>query len=676
MTIKASLNITSITPTSSSLAGGQLLTITGSGFAAGASSTTEVTVCGAPCVVVSSAADQCVCSTPSVGSPQPCQVDVSVITASNAAITSCGASADIDVASQAIASSSCPEVELIAVGAGSTAVSSTCSFSVGGTDVPLPASAAEASYCAVQLQQTNLAVQQIECFGPEVLEAAAGFVQVVNRAADGDVVMFATCGQAAPWRSTNQVLRSPFVTLSSSLAQEGSGATFCPVPPCPAGWWNPSKAGDAFAFVHRKSAGSLNSGFIAETTGIANATATAKATVECSHGRPWALETLDTPLLPRPFFGWGSSSHVAAVVAASNSSSAAASASSPTSHDVFSYVQDVDRAASAANASTASLIGWIVPFAREALVTLDLGSFRRIASVVVRATAESIFIAANDGQNDQWRAMATKESFSDNASETQLVFVEPVATRFLKIHLVAGATASMAALRSVRVIGCTPSTDATPDAAVTYSSAFTPQLQQVTPLRGRASGGTKVTITGSGFGDKQAADVTVRLAGIECAVDSYTDSGALQEVVCTSGVHGGFASGLPWAGAVTVIVHGLGAAIVPDSSATFQYINLWSETLTWGSQGFPIEGDTVFIPIGQTVLLDLDPPRLYFVVVQGHLEFDRIDINLDANFIFILDGSFTVGTEERRATEASNLEMPDSSVVFAVILSACHCPRV
>ena len=112
-------------------------------------------------------------------------------------------------------------------------------------------------------------------------------------------------------------------------------------------------------------------------------------------------------------------------------------------------------------------------------------------------------------------------------------------------------------------------------------------------------------------------------------------------------MHGGFALGLPWAGAVTVIVNGLGAAIVPDSSATFQYINLWSDPLTWGSQGFPSEGDTVFIPTGQTVLLDLDPPRLYFVVVQGHLEFDRIDINLDANFIFILDGSLTVGTEER-----------------------------
>ena len=37
----------------------------------------------------------------------------------------------------------------------------------------------------------------------------------------------------------------------------------------------------------------------------------------------------------------------------------------------------------------------------------------------------------------------------------------------------------------------------------------------------------------------------------------------------------------------------------------------------------PVEGDSVVIPQGQTILLDVYLPRLYLILVRGMLIFDR-----------------------------------------------------
>ncbi len=44
--------------------------------------------------------------------------------------------------------------------------------------------------------------------------------------------------------------------------------------------------------------------------------------------------------------------------------------------------------------------------------------------------------------------------------------------------------------------------------------------------------------------------------------------------------------------------------------------------------------DTVVIPAGQTVLLDVSPPRLFLVLIEGTLIFDRRDIHLKVYFLF------------------------------------------
>ena len=58
------------------------------------------------------------------------------------------------------------------------------------------------------------------------------------------------------------------------------------------------------------------------------------------------------------------------------------------------------------------------------------------------------------------------------------------------------------------------------------------------------------------------------------------------------------------------------------------------------------DGDTVIVPDGQAILVDISPPRLFLVYVAGQLVFDRVDgLTFNASYIFVHGGAFEVGTE-------------------------------
>lgn len=50
------------------------------------------------------------------------------------------------------------------------------------------------------------------------------------------------------------------------------------------------------------------------------------------------------------------------------------------------------------------------------------------------------------------------------------------------------------------------------------------------------------------------------------------------------------------------------------------------------------------IPAGQTVLLDVSPPRLLMLLIQGSLVFDRKDLQLEATYILVQGGTLQIGT--------------------------------
>ena len=667
--ISQALSVTSVTPATSSLAGGQLLTVTGNGFGSGDATATQVTVCDSACTLVSSAPGQHVCSSPALATDQSCDVKVSIVTAAHTEASSCAASATLPAPSQTVLTTSCPRAEL-SVSAGGSGMGD-CSFAIEGTYISLPVATSSASFCAVQVEKASLAVLRTACFGDDEYDAAAGFLAMVNGASEGDVMMLATCGRSSPWRSTNLALRKPLLTLGSALAAEGSG---------PGGWWQASKGAHAFAFIGRRAAGSSGSGLIAEATNVT--AANTSAVVECTKGPVHNLQPLDTQtILPHQFYGWGSPSHVAAIASAAvAASSSDVSAAPPT---ILARLQSIDQSDSATNASgslAALQPSWLVSAAREALLTLDLGSVRRVEALAVEATAASMLVAAQ-AADGTWQVVATALDTSDASAERVLSFATPATTRYLKLHLVASTTGAipMTALRAVRAVGCRQSVDATISAAVSYALASTPRIQQISPRRAAARGGDSITIIGSGFGGRHADNINITLGGIACLVQSYTDSGDQQQVVCTSGAHGGASSKDPWSGPASLIVAGLGAASAANASVTmtFEYINLWSDARTWGNGQFPIEGDTVFIPPGQTILMDVSPPRLYFLVVQGHLEFARTDLTLDASYIFVMGGSFTIGTEASPFLQQAQVTLHGSPVskelpVYGAKVIACR----
>ena len=60
----------------------------------------------------------------------------------------------------------------------------------------------------------------------------------------------------------------------------------------------------------------------------------------------------------------------------------------------------------------------------------------------------------------------------------------------------------------------------------------------------------------------------------------------------------------------------------------------------------PIAGDTVWIQKGKTLMLDYSPPKMYFILIEGTLIFDRVDIELNCSYMFVAHGGkLTVGTE-------------------------------
>jgi hypothetical protein len=164
-------------------------------------------------------------------------------------------------------------------------------------------------------------------------------------------------------------------------------------------------------------------------------------------------------------------------------------------------------------------------------------------------------------------------------------------------------------------------------------ASLTPAVTSISPTWGTSVGGTTVTLTGTGFGTKadltsptSASDITVLLNGIDCEVMSLSAT----EIKCVTGSRGTLL--VTESMFVTVADKGFAST----GSLTFKYIDLWSSPWTWGGLDPPIEGDSVVIPAGQNIRLDVSPPQLFLVLIEGRLEFDSTkDLSFDASYIFI-----------------------------------------
>lgn len=94
-----------------------------------------------------------------------------------------------------------------------------------------------------------------------------------------------------------------------------------------------------------------------------------------------------------------------------------------------------------------------------------------------------------------------------------------------------------------------------------------------------------------------------------------------------------------------------GQGAVATQGLLFRYVNYWSLTDTWGGEYAPAEGESVSIPAGLHLLVDVDAtPILNAVIVEGSLIFpSNADPNhlrtFDAHYVMVKGGLLEVGTE-------------------------------
>uniref|UniRef100_UPI003AACF14E PKHD1 like 1, tandem duplicate 1 n=1 Tax=Centroberyx gerrardi TaxID=166262 RepID=UPI003AACF14E len=161
----------------------------------------------------------------------------------------------------------------------------------------------------------------------------------------------------------------------------------------------------------------------------------------------------------------------------------------------------------------------------------------------------------------------------------------------------------------------------------TYKSQLTPLIAEVSPRRGGTAGGTRLTITGSGF-STNSSEVKVTIAGSVCDVQSANDT----LIVCVTNAQ-------PRSQETKVRVSIGDRGIAKMDNAHFFYIDVWSSRYTWGGLSPPEKGTFAVITKGQTILLDTSTPVLKMLLIQGGtLVFDEADIELQAENILITDG--------------------------------------
>ena len=132
-----------------------------------------------------------------------------------------------------------------------------------------------------------------------------------------------------------------------------------------------------------------------------------------------------------------------------------------------------------------------------------------------------------------------------------------------------------------------------------------------------------------------ADDIIVTIDTAQCIWYGVTTPSNTQ-IMCRSSEHR-----IVIGAVVNVVIRGRGAVMSHDVS--FDYVDYWSSPYTWGGAAPPIDGESVHIRTGQTVILDTDTAMLNLLVIEGSLIFeDRQDLHLQAKYIFINNGRLLV----------------------------------
>ena len=190
--------------------------------------------------------------------------------------------------------------------------------------------------------------------------------------------------------------------------------------------------------------------------------------------------------------------------------------------------------------------------------------------------------------------------------------------------------------------------------SIEYVGSITPALSAVTPRHGTVVGGTEVTFTGTGF-SSDTSKYSIIIDGINCPVSAATST----SVTCTTGSRPGLVE-------TSLQIYIDGQGLVSNRDLVYKYVSVWSSDTTWGGEFAPMEMESIWIPKGLNLLVDVDStPQLNAVIVEGSLIFapdsDATHHRFfDAHYIFVNGGLMEVGTEEFPYTSKITITMHSS----------------
>ena len=171
------------------------------------------------------------------------------------------------------------------------------------------------------------------------------------------------------------------------------------------------------------------------------------------------------------------------------------------------------------------------------------------------------------------------------------------------------------------------------NSSISLDASYNGVIDMFTPTFGGTGGRTFLSINGFGFGNVIGE---VIIGSSNCSISSWNDS----LITCITGTHR-----TDREASVSVNIPNVGVAT--HSNLFYSYIDRWSSNFTWGGSNPPIQGETVYIPKSFVVLLDVSPPQLNLILIEGELIFeDEQDINLTARYIVINGGKLQIGTQD------------------------------
>lgn len=100
-----------------------------------------------------------------------------------------------------------------------------------------------------------------------------------------------------------------------------------------------------------------------------------------------------------------------------------------------------------------------------------------------------------------------------------------------------------------------------------------------------------------------------------------------------------------------------------SASTSFE---LWSNPATWSNNEVPQAGEVVTIPADKRILLDINPPELGGLTIEGHLEFGPANLELTSEWIMVM-GEFRIGYEDNLHQQSAIITLNDTDTEESIM---------